>query len=47
MQPSADLQTGPLAGSRPVTSVRDAREEDWPAIWPIVREVVRAADTFA
>ena len=30
-----------------VTTVRDAREEDWPSLWPIVREVVRAADTFA
>jgi L-amino acid N-acyltransferase YncA len=33
--------------SRPVTSVREAGAEDWPAIWPIVEEVVRAADTFA
>jgi L-amino acid N-acyltransferase YncA len=27
--------------------IRDATEGDWPAIWPIVREVVVAADTFA
>ena len=27
--------------------VRDATPGDWPAIWPIVREVVVAADTFA
>jgi GNAT superfamily N-acetyltransferase len=26
--------------------VRDASPGDWPAIWPIVREVVVAADTF-
>ena len=26
--------------------IRDAAESDWPAIWPIVREVVVAADTF-
>jgi GNAT superfamily N-acetyltransferase len=26
--------------------VVDATQEDWAAIWPIVREVVRAADTF-
>jgi hypothetical protein len=26
--------------------VREATARDWPAIWPIVREVVRAADTF-
>lgn len=26
--------------------VRDAGPGDWPAIWPIVREVVVAADTF-
>jgi L-amino acid N-acyltransferase YncA len=27
--------------------IRDATEADWPAIWPIVHEVVIAADTFA
>ena len=27
-------------------SIRDAAAGDWPAIWPIVREVVVAADTF-
>jgi len=26
--------------------IRDATAADWPAVWPIVREVVRAADTF-
>ena len=26
--------------------IRDATAGDWPAVWPIVREVVRAADTF-
>jgi L-amino acid N-acyltransferase YncA len=26
--------------------IRDAAPNDWPAIWPIVREVVVAADTF-
>jgi L-amino acid N-acyltransferase YncA len=26
--------------------IRDATAGDWPAIWPIVREVVVAADTF-
>ena len=26
--------------------IRDATQDDWPAIWPIVREVVVAADTF-
>ncbi|WP_084800528.1 GNAT family N-acetyltransferase [Promicromonospora kroppenstedtii] len=35
------------ARARPVTGVREASAEDWPAIWPIVEEVVRAADTFA
>ena len=29
------------------TAIRDATATDWPAIWPIVREVVVAADTFA
>ena len=26
--------------------IRDATEADWPAIWPIVRQVVRAGETF-
>ena len=26
--------------------IRDATAEDWPAIWPIVREVVRAGETY-
>lgn len=26
--------------------VRDARPEDWPQIWPIVREVITAGETF-
>jgi L-amino acid N-acyltransferase YncA len=26
--------------------IRDASPGDWPAIWPVVREVVVAADTF-
>jgi L-amino acid N-acyltransferase YncA len=30
-----------------VTVVRAYADEDWPQVWPIFREVVRAADTFA
>lgn len=26
--------------------IRDYREDDWDRVWPIVREVVRAGDTF-
>jgi GNAT superfamily N-acetyltransferase len=26
--------------------VRDAEAEDWPAIWPFFRQIVRAGDTF-
>ncbi len=26
--------------------IRDATAEDWPKIWPIVRDVVRAGDTY-
>jgi len=26
--------------------IREYAETDWPQVWPIVREVVRAADTF-
>ncbi|GAB3703129.1 GNAT family N-acetyltransferase [Amycolatopsis oliviviridis] len=26
--------------------IREFREEDWVEVWPIVREVVRAADTY-
>ena len=27
--------------------IRPFTETDWPQVWPIVREIVRAADTFA
>ena len=27
--------------------IRDATAEDWPAIWPICEQIVRAADTFS
>jgi L-amino acid N-acyltransferase YncA len=27
--------------------IRDAKEADWPAIWPIVRAIVRAGETYA
>jgi hypothetical protein len=27
--------------------IRDATVEDWPAIWPIFAQIVRAADTFS
>ena len=46
---SASRSTG-----RPVVSegvappvVRDATDQDWPDIWPIVRDVLRAGDTYA
>jgi L-amino acid N-acyltransferase YncA len=26
--------------------IRDATSDDWPAIWPICAEIIRAADTF-
>ncbi|XVV09592.1 N-acetyltransferase family protein [Actinoplanes sp. CA-131856] len=26
--------------------VRDFEDHDWPAVWPIIRDVVEAADTF-
>ena len=31
----------------PPMHIRELVEGDWPNVWPIVREVVRAADTFA
>ncbi|MFI7533669.1 GNAT family N-acetyltransferase [Streptosporangium sp. NPDC049376] len=31
---------------RPVPVIREAREEDWPRIWPIVHDVVTAQETF-
>ncbi len=27
--------------------IREATEQDWPAIWPFLRDIVRAAETFA
>jgi L-amino acid N-acyltransferase YncA len=31
----------------PAMQIRAFAEGDWPHLWPIIREVVRAADTFA
>jgi ribosomal protein S18 acetylase RimI-like enzyme len=31
----------------PEIQIREFAERDWPQVWPIVREVVRAADTYA
>lgn len=27
--------------------IREFVEEDWPLVWPVVREIVRASDTYA
>lgn len=27
-------------------SIRDATDDDWPAIWPFLREIVRAGETY-
>jgi hypothetical protein len=42
----------PLGGRRRALGyfpavIRDATADDWPAIWPIFAEIVRAADTFS
>jgi len=34
------------AGTLRAVEIRDYTERDWPQVWPIVREVVRAGDTF-
>ncbi|MFD6138223.1 GNAT family N-acetyltransferase [Promicromonospora sp. NPDC060271] len=47
MPSSADAVPGSGPRARLATTVREATAEDWPDVWPIVREVVRAADTFA
>jgi len=31
----------------PAIRIREFAESDWPQVWPIIRDVVRAADTFA
>ena len=31
----------------PAMDIRDARADDWPAIWPIFAAVVRAGETYA
>ena len=30
----------------PPIQIREFAESDWPQVWPIIRDVVRAADTF-
>jgi GNAT superfamily N-acetyltransferase len=34
-------------GPRPESRIRPLGEPDWPQVWPIIRDVVRAEDTFA
>jgi GNAT superfamily N-acetyltransferase len=36
-----------IRADRVTMHIRPFVESDWPKVWPIVREVVRAADTFA
>ena len=33
--------------STPDLRIRTAREDDWPALWPILRQIIRAGDTYA
>lgn len=35
------------AAAHPSVDVREATGADWPAIWPVIREVAAAAETFA
>jgi L-amino acid N-acyltransferase YncA len=37
----------PRATDRPRVTVREARAEDWDAIWPFFREIVAAGETYA
>jgi GNAT superfamily N-acetyltransferase len=32
---------------RPLVTIRDARPEDWDAIWPFFRQIVAAGETYA
>ncbi len=34
-------------GVRPPLAIRDAREDDWPQIWPIIQDVITEQQTFA
>ena len=37
----------PQSPMAPVFAVRDAREDDWPQIWPVIHDVVTEQQTFA
>jgi L-amino acid N-acyltransferase YncA len=37
----------PATGGRPAITIREARPEDWEAIWPFFREIVAAGETYA
>lgn len=37
----------PGTGYRPAVLIREFTAADWPELWPVVREVVRAQETFA
>jgi GNAT superfamily N-acetyltransferase len=38
---------GTAAGPAGAIRIRDAVPEDWPAIWPFMREIVAAGETFS
>lgn len=45
--PGASLGPGGVESRRPQLTIRDARPEDWDAIWPFFREIVAAGETYA
>jgi len=40
------LSTGLATGYRAAVEIREYADADWPQVWPIIAEIVRAADTF-
>lgn len=45
--PAVNYVADPQCPAAPTVEVREAREEDWPQIWPIIHDVVTEQQTFA
>jgi L-amino acid N-acyltransferase YncA len=47
MVPTADHAADPQRPATPSFAIRQAREDDWPQIWPIIHDVITEQQTFA
>jgi hypothetical protein len=44
---AVDHMADPRPPMAPAFAIREARQDDWPQIWPIIRDVITEQQTFA